>query len=125
MLMTGIILKPGESQRSDIKLGVGNWGGCCEYAASPLKTPQMELLDKKKPLTYSVGEADDKGTFQGIAKLVYGDSKMWIQIFEANRGVVEKPGPIPYGASIVIPPRKHPLPKMISKITPEYPPDAL
>jgi TonB family protein len=61
---------------------------------------------------------------KGIAKLVYGDPKMWVQIFEANRDVIEKPGEIPFGKSIVIPPRKRQVPKLISKVTPLYPPAA-
>ncbi|HYM74459.1 MAG TPA: TonB family protein [Candidatus Dormibacteraeota bacterium] len=123
-LMTGIELKAGTPQHVDIRLEIGNWGGCCEYAASPLKLQPEDLIEKKKPFTYEVGQADDQGTFQGIAKLVYGDSKMWVQIFEANRDVVEKPGVIPYGKSIVIPPRKRVVPKLLSKVNPVYPPAA-
>jgi anaerobic magnesium-protoporphyrin IX monomethyl ester cyclase len=123
-VMTGIELKAGTAQHVDIRLEVGNWGGCCEYAAVPLQPLHEDLLQKKKPFTYTVGQADDRGTLKGIAKLVYGDPKMWVQIFEANRDVIEKPGEIPFGKSIVIPPRKRQVPKLISKVTPLYPPAA-
>ena len=56
--------------------------------------------------------------------MVYGDSNAWIQIFEANRSVMEKPGVIPYGTLILIPPRKRVVPKLISKVMPVYPAEA-
>jgi len=122
-IVNGIVLKAGDRQRTVIRLEVGNWG-CCEYAASPLKVEQEDLSTKKKPFTYVVGEAKDHNTFQGIAGLVYGDSKAWVQIFEANREVVAKPGFIPHGTSILIPPRKRAVPKLISKVMPVYLPSA-
>src|SRR5581483_10308635 len=64
----------------DIRLELGNWGGCCEYAAAPMKT-QDDYVSRIKPFTYSVGEAQDGGTLRGLAKLVYGDKKMWVQIY--------------------------------------------
>jgi outer membrane biosynthesis protein TonB len=81
-------------------------------------------VERDPPFTYLVGERKDHGTFQGIAKRVYGDSKAWVQIFEANRNVMEKPGVIPSGTGIYIPPRKRLVPKLISKVTPIYPPAA-
>ncbi len=99
-------------------------GGCCEYAATPLKVVPEDWGTKKKPFTYFVGNAEDQGTFKGIAELVYGDPGMWVQIFEANRSVVPKPGPIPAGTSIMIPQRKRAVPKLISKVLPAYPPEA-
>lgn len=123
-LVNDLVLKPGQAQRTDIKLDVGNWGGCCEYAAIPLQTTQEDLIEKKKPFTYTVGQAKDHGTLKGIATLVYGDPKMWVQIFEANRDVVQKPAVIPDGTSIIIPPRKRQVPKLISKVAPVYPPSA-
>jgi TonB family protein len=106
---------------STCRLEISKWGGCFEYAASPLKTQEEDLIAKKKPFTYMVGEAKDHSTLQGIAKLVYGDPKMWVQIFEANRDVVEKPTVIPYGTSLLIPPRKRAVPKLVSKVMPVYP----
>jgi anaerobic magnesium-protoporphyrin IX monomethyl ester cyclase len=120
---TGIVLKMGDRARADFVLKVGNIG-CCEYAAIPLKTQQEDLIEKKKPFTYVVGDARDHNTFQGIAKLVYGDAKAWVQIFEANRSVVEKPGFIPPGTPILVPPRKRQVPKLISRVLPVYPPAA-
>jgi TonB family protein len=120
---TGLALKAGDRERADLILMVGDIG-CCEYAAVPLKTQQEDLIEKKKPFTYSVGEAKDHNTFQGIAKLVYGDRRMWVQIFEANRSTVEKPGSIPYGTAILIPPSRRNVPKLISKVMPVYPPEA-
>jgi len=84
----------------------------------------VDWIAKKKPFTYMVGEADDRNTLQGIAKLVYGDQKMWVQIFEANRDVVEKPGFIPYGKSISVPTTKRAVPKLLSKVLPACPPEA-
>ena len=123
-LVNDLVLKPGEAHHTDIKLEVGNWGGCCEYAASPLQTIQEDLIEKKKPFTYTVGQAKDHGSLKGIAQLVYGDPKMWVQIFEANRDVIQKPAVIPDGTSIIIPPRKRQVPKLISKVAPVYPPKA-
>jgi len=68
-----------------------------------------------------VGTGKDKGTLKGIAKLVYGDSNSWIQIFEANRSVLAKPGEIPFGTSIWIPRQKREVPKLISRVAPVYP----
>jgi TonB family protein len=120
---TGIVLKAGDSQRADFALQVSNLG-CCEYAAVPLNT-QQDLTQKKKPFTYVVGDAEDHNSFEGIAKVVYGDPKLWVQIFEANRNVIENSGIIPDGTSILIPPRKRNVPKLISKVMPVYPPSAL
>jgi TonB family protein len=83
--------------------------------------PLENLNEKKKPFNYVVGERKDGGTFEGIAKLVYGDPKAWVQIFEANRSVLLVPGPIPYGTAIYVPARKRVVPKLISKVTPVYP----
>jgi TonB family protein len=120
-LVTGIVLKSAERGHADIKLQAGNYG-CCEYAAGPLKVGDLTL--RQKPFTYIVGDVADHNTFQGIARQVYGDSKLWVQIFEANRNVVEKPGFIPNGTSILIPPKKRAVPKLISKVAPVYPPAA-
>jgi TonB family protein len=122
--MTGIVLQVGDRvSAAELVLDVGSYAGCCEYAAFPL-TVKANLREKEKPFTYFVGDAKDHGTLQGIAKLVYGDSKAWIQIFEANRNVVAKPGGISHGTSILIPPRKRAVPKLIYKVTPVYPPQA-
>jgi TonB family protein len=119
-----IALKAGETHTLDIKLDIGNWG-VCEVAAPPLQAIPNSYEYKKKPFTYQVGETDNGETFTGIAKLVYGDPKMWVQIFEANRDVAQKPGDIHLGTSIVIPPRKRHVPKLISRVLPAYPPEAL
>jgi TonB family protein len=133
---TGIVLEAGANGRADVALEIradfkldviatpAIDGGCCEYAATPLKVEEEDWATKKKPFTYVVGTAKDKGTFKGIAELVYGDPGMWVQIFEANRDVVAKPGTIPAGTSILIPPRKRTIPKMLSKVLPAYPPEA-
>jgi periplasmic protein TonB len=47
-----------------------------------------------------------------------------VQIFEANRNMVAKPGSISAGTAITIPPRKRAVPKLISKVLPAYPPEA-
>ena len=127
---TGIVLEAGANGRADVALEIradiklAFDGGCCEYAATPLKVEPEDWATKKKPFTYFVGTAEDHGTFKGVAELVYGDPGMWEQIFEANRNVVAKPGPIPGGTSILIPPRKRDVPKLISKVLPTYPPEA-
>ena len=122
-VMTGIELKAGTPQRVDLRLEIGNYG-CCEYAASPLKVGVEDYLAKKKPFTYYVGEAKDHGTLKGIAELVYGDQRMWIQIFEANRGILDKPSAVPEDTLLVIPPRKRDVPKLIFKVAPVYPAEA-
>jgi TonB family protein len=121
-VVKGIEVKAGEATRVNLRLELGNWGGCCEYAAAPMKAPDDYTL-KTKPFTYSVGEALDGGTLKGVAKLVYGDQKKWVQIFEANRDVVGDPNALHYGMSLTIP-RHQPEPKLETKILPPYPPDA-
>jgi TonB family protein len=134
---TGIILEPGANGRADVALQIRadfkldvvgttptHDAGCCEYAATPLKVAVEDWATKKKPFPYVVGTAKDSGTFKGVAELVYGDPGMWLQIFEANREAVPKPGAIPAGTSILIPPRKRSVPKLISKFLPAYPPEA-
>lgn len=121
---TGIVLKAGACERIDVGLTLEI--GCCEYVAVALASPKEEtnFYERRKPFTYVVGDANDHRTLQGIAALVYGDPKAWIQIFEVNRNVVMTPGAIPYGTAIWIPPRKRFVPKLISKVTPVYPPAA-
>ena len=55
------------ASRMNIRLEIGNWGGCCEYAAAPMKA-QDDYVLRTKPFTYSVGEAQDDGTLRGLAK---------------------------------------------------------
>ena len=119
---TGILLQPGRCEQVSVSMGLEI--GMCEVVAVELQVepkPPENLYEKKKPFNYVVGERKDGGTFQGIAKLVYGDAKAWVQIFEANRRVVLKPGPIPYGTVIFIPASKRAVPKLISKVMPVYP----
>jgi len=123
-LIEKIELKPGEAGKADIRLEIGGFG-CCEYAAAPLQTQPENYLTKKKPFIYTMGEGEDKGTLKGVADLVYGDSKMWVQIFEANRDELATPGNVPSGMGLTIPPRKRLVPKLISKVLPAYPPAAL
>ena len=119
---TGIALQAGNCERINVSLGLEI--GMCEVVAVELpaevSSPE-NLYEKKKPFNYVVGERKDGGRFQGIAKLVYGDPKAWVQIFEANRSVLLVPGPIPYGTAIYVPARKRVIPKLISKVTPVYP----
>jgi TonB family protein len=124
-VMKGVEVKEGEAARVNLRLELGNWGGCCEYAAAPMKAPDDYAL-KSRPFAYSVGEAQDGGTLQGIAKLVYGDRKKWVLIFEANRDVVGdgNPNALHYGMSLTIPPLHHPEPKLETKVLPPYPPEA-
>src|SRR5580704_13902082 len=88
--VNGVEVKEGKAVQVNIKLEI-SWGGCCEYAAAPMIVPEVKDTKpfsaysfKVKPFTYNVGEADDHRTLRGVAKLVYGDQKMWVQIFEAN-----------------------------------------
>jgi TonB family protein len=124
-VMKGVEVKEGEAARVNLRLELGNWGGCCEYAAAPMKAPDDYAL-KSRPFAYSVGEAQDGGTLQGIAKLVYGDRKKWVLIFEANRDVVGdgNPNALHYGMSLTIPPLHHSEPKLETKVLPPYPPEA-
>jgi TonB family protein len=124
-LRTGIVLKAGARERIEFGLTLGDIG-CCEYVVGALDASKAEinLSEKKKPFAYVVGQANDHGTFQGIAKLVYDDSEAWVQIFEANRDVAAKPGVIPYGTTILIPPKERLVPELIFKVVPVYPPSA-
>jgi nucleoid-associated protein YgaU len=119
---TGIVLQAGNCERVNVSLGLEI--GMCEVVAVELPAeikPQDDLYLKKKPFSYVVGQGKDGGTLQGIAKLVYGNPKAWVQIFEANRSVLLKPGPIPYGTPIYIPSGKRMVPKLVYKIAPVYP----
>jgi len=122
-VVKGVEVHAGKAARLDIRLEIGNWGGCCEYAAAPMKT-QDDYILRIKPFTYSVGEAQDGGTLRGLAKLVYGDKKMWIQIYAANRDVVSDPNVLSYGMSLTIPPSHQPAPKLETKVLPPYPLEA-
>jgi TonB family protein len=133
-IVKGVEVEEGKAVQVNLKLEVANWGGCCEYAAPPMRLPDDAVLNtnplnaysfKTKPFTYNVGEADDQGTLRGIAKLVYGNQKMWVQIFEANRDVVVDPNSLPSGMSLTIPPLFQPEPKPATKIFPPYPSEAL
>jgi TonB family protein len=120
--INGIMLRTAERKHVDVHLEVGDIG-VCEYVAIPLKL-QEDLTEKKKPFTYIVGNAEDHNSLEGIAKLVYGDPKLWVLIFEANRNVIRNSGIIPDGTPVLIPPRKREIPKLISKVVPVYPPAA-
>ena len=85
---------------------------------------QDDYVLRIKPFTYRVGEARDGGTLRGLAKLVYGDKKMWIQIYAANRDVVSDPNVLSYGMSLTIPPSHQPAPKLETKVLPPYPLEA-
>ena len=72
-VVKGVEVNAGKAARLNIRLEIGNWGGCCEYAAAPMKTLEDYTL-KIKPFTYSVGEGNDGGTLSGLAKLVAHNS---------------------------------------------------
>jgi TonB family protein len=122
-IVKGVEVGVGKSGRLDIRLEVGSWGGCCEYAAAPMRVDHT-YIDERKPFTYRVGEGNDNGTLKGIAKLVYGDPKMWVQIFEANRDHIPTPRAIPSGTPVTIPPAHRVVPKLVTKVLPVYPPEA-
>lgn len=133
-IVKGVAIGEGKAAQVNFKLEVANWGGCCEYAAPPMRLPDDSVPNKSplsaysfkvKPFTYNVGEAEDKGTLRGIAKLVYGDQKMWVQIFEANPDVIVDPNSLPYGTPLTIPALFQPQPKLETKTLPTYPPEAL
>jgi anaerobic magnesium-protoporphyrin IX monomethyl ester cyclase len=124
-VVKGVEVNAGKAARVDVRLEIGSWGGCCEYAAAPMKAiPQTDYVLKNKPFTYSVGEAEDGRTLKGLAKLVYGDTKMWIQIYAANRDVVNDPNLLAYGMSLTIPPSHQRVPKLEAKVLPPYPAEA-
>jgi anaerobic magnesium-protoporphyrin IX monomethyl ester cyclase len=125
-IVKGVEVTAGKAARLDIRLEIGNWGGCCEYAAAPMKA-QDDYVAKMKPFNYSVGEAEDGGTLKGIAKVVYGDRKKWVQIYEANLDVLDgNPdlSKLGYGLSLTIPSLFQPEPKLETKVLPVYPPGA-
>jgi hypothetical protein len=78
---TGIVLEAGADGRADVPLEIradikldivanpSFDSGCCEYAATPLKVEPEDWGTKKKPFNNIVGDADDHGTFKGIAEL--------------------------------------------------------
>ncbi len=117
----GVVLQQDSSIRVDVTMEVG--AGVCEYVAAPLgSTWETPLWYKKKPFDYTVGtEEKDRHSIYGVAALVYGDWRHWIPIFEANRDIIKKPGAIPNGTTLVVPPEKHNIPKLASKVMPVYP----
>jgi len=117
----GIVLPAKDGRQVDIVLAMEV--GVCETVAVPLRSTPEDLELKKKPFTYSVGDnAKDHATLQGIAKLVYGDSKKWVQIFEANRSVIQKSSErVPNGTPILIPESKRNIPRLEHKVMPVYP----
>lgn len=119
-LVKGVEVGAGKSGRLDIRLEAGSWGGCCEYAAAPMRVDQ-DYIDKRKPFTYTVGEGKDNGNLKGIAKLVYGDPNKWVQIFEANRDHIQHPNAILYGTNITIPPVHRVVPKLEKYVPAVYP----
>src|SRR5215467_3558750 len=124
-IVKGVEVNAGKAARLDIRLELGNWGGCCEYAAAPMTAPVApDYTPKKKPFTYIVGEAADGGTLKGVAKLVYGDQKMWVQIFEANRALLRDPDALTNLMSLTIPPVHRVVPKLVTKVLPPYPAEA-
>lgn len=127
-VVKGVEVNTSKAARVDIRLEIGDWGGCCEYAAAPMQAPEISVINtyalKMKPFTYNVGEANDGGTLKGIAKLVYDDQKKWVQIYAANRDVVVDPNALSTGMSLTIPPSHQPAPKLETKVLPEYPAEA-
>ncbi len=55
------------------------------------------------PFKYSIGTANDGGTLSGVARLFYGDSTQWRQIYEANKAIIKNPNVIYLGTIITIP----------------------
>lgn len=62
-----------------------------------------ELAHTSKPCTYQVGTADDGGTLYGVARIFYGDSHKWKQIYEANRSKLKNPNLLKQGEKLKIP----------------------
>ena len=122
-VVKGVEVNASKAARLDIRLEIGNWGGCCEYAAAPMKALDDYVL-RSKPFTYSVGEAKDGGTMRGVAKLVYGDKNLWTQIYAANRNVVNAPNALSQGMLLTIPPSHQSMPKVETKVLPPYPSEA-
>ena len=122
-VVKGVEVTAGAPTQVNIKLEIGDWGGCCEYAAAPMKT--LDAYDVRvKPFTYYVGEGKDGGTLKGLAKLVYDDQKKWVLIYEANRDSITDPNALPDGLSLTIPPAHQRMPKLETKILPEFPTEA-
>ncbi|HSY90563.1 MAG TPA: TonB family protein, partial [Candidatus Binatus sp.] len=122
-IVKDVEVNAGKAARLNIRLEIGNWGGCCEYAAAPMKALDDYVL-RSKPFTYSVGEAKDGGTMRGVAKLVYGDKNLWTQIYAANRNVVNAPNALSQGMLLTIPPSHQSVPKLETKVLPPYPSEA-
>jgi anaerobic magnesium-protoporphyrin IX monomethyl ester cyclase len=125
-IVKGVEVTAGTAARLDIRLEIGGWGGCCEYAAAPMKA-QDDYVAKMKPFNYTVGEAEDGDTLKGIARLVYGDQNMWVRIYEANWDVLDgypNLSKLGHGLTLTIPSLFQPEPKLETKVLPVYPPEA-
>jgi TonB family protein len=124
-IVKDVEVEAGKPTRLDMRMEVdSNWGGCCEYAAAPMQAPKVYTFNLKKPFIYSVGEAEDGGTLQGVARVVYGHQKMWVQIFEANRALLKDPDALTYGMSLTIPPVHRVVPGLVTRVLPVYPAEA-
>ena len=123
-VMKGVQVNVGSATQSDIQMLLGSWGGCCEYAAAPMKAPE-DYVSKRKPFNYAVGEREDGGTLRGVSMQVYGEQKEWVLIYAANRDVVHDPNELPFGTTLTIPRTHQPEPKLETKVLPSYPAEAL
>jgi anaerobic magnesium-protoporphyrin IX monomethyl ester cyclase len=121
---TDLVLKAGACERIDI--GLTLYLGCCETVAISVEPPRVfsDLYEHRKPFTYVVGDSKDHGTFEGIALLAYGDRRKWLDIFEANSQALGDLRELPAGTVLYIPRANRPIPKLIHKVLPSYPPDA-
>ncbi len=124
VVKTGVVIKKAsqETLNLNMQLQVSDIG-CCEYAAIPMNVKE-DFLHKKKPFTYYVGDDNDHNTLKGVAEVVYGDASDWVYIRKANPDITNAKS-LPRGTALVIPVRDQKAPKLISKIKPIYPPEAL
>jgi nucleoid-associated protein YgaU len=77
----------------------GDVQGVRAVNADGLRAPEPTPVEEK--VTYHVVESGD--TLGGISKKYYGKSSKYMQIFEANRGLLSDPNKIYPGQRILIP----------------------
>jgi TonB family protein len=115
---------PGAAERIDVGMVVEV--GACEQVAVALEPVPIgaRLEGKKKPLLYLVNGLTDQGTLKGVARLVYGDERKWVEIFEENRDVVARPSALRVATALTIPKGGQPTPAPLRRVKPDYPQEA-
>ncbi len=90
-----------QAVRDQAILIAGNIQGVTQVIADDLKAPEPAAEEPNESVTFYEIESGD--TLSGIAKRYYGNASQYMQIFEANRDIIDDPNKIYPGQKIRIP----------------------